>query len=126
MQIYLLTVIYLIVVSLFLLLDSYREHLTFLIRYRHLLLTNVKLRVICFGFGVLLSLLNLFFPSSPGPKFLGDLLPSISLFFSSFFFLALKEEKIGVSTIYGRGKHRGLILLGVAILHFLLPNCVIL
>ena len=126
MQIYFLTVFYLFLTAFFLLIESYREYLTFMIKYRHILLSSNKLKVIFFIFGIVLGFLNLFFPSSPGPKFLGDLIPAISLFLSSIYYVSLKEEKIGDATLYGKGKTRGILLLLVAGFHFLLPNCVLL
>lgn len=81
MQIYLLTVLYLLFTGLFLLIDNYREYLAFLIRYRHLLLASVRARAVSGALGLILSVLNLFFPSYPGPMYLGDLLPAIALSF---------------------------------------------
>ena len=126
MQIYFLTIFYLILTAFFLLIESYREYLTFMIRYRHILLSSIKLRIVFSVFGVFLGVLNLLFPSSPGPKFLGDLIPAISLLLASIYYLSLKEERIGDATLYGKGRTRGVILLVVACFHFLLPNCVLL
>ncbi len=97
-----------------------------MIRYRHILLSSIKLRIVFSVFGVFLGVLNLLFPSSPGPKFLGDLIPAISLLLASIYYLSLKEERIGDATLYGKGRTRGVILLVVACFHFLLPNCVLL
>ena len=126
MQIYLLTVLYLLFTGLFLLIDNYREYLAFLIRYRHLLLASVRARAVSGALGLILSVLNLFFPSSPGPMYLGDLLPAIALFLSAFYYFTLKEERISNATLYARGKTRGTLLILAALFHFLIPSCVIL
>ena len=126
MQIYLLTVLYLTLTGLFLLIDNYREYLAFLIRYRHLLLSSGKVRLISGTAGIILSLLNLFLPSYPGPMYLGDLIPAIALFLSSFYYFTLKEERIGDATLYARGKTRGTLLILSAVFHFFLPSCVLL
>ena len=125
MQIYFLTIFYLTLTAFFLLIESYREYLTFMIRYRHILLSSIKLRVFFFLFGIVLGVLNLLFPSSPGPRFLGDLIPAIALFLASIYYPSLKEARIGDATLYGKGKSRGLILLAISCLHFMLPNCVL-
>ncbi len=126
MQIYLLTVLYLFITGLFLLIDNYRELLAFLIRYRHLLLSSVKARVCAGALGIILSLLNLFLPSYPGPMYLGDLIPAVALFLSAFYYFTLKEERIGDATLYAKGKTRGTLLLLSAVFHFILPTCVLL
>lgn len=125
MQIYFLTIFYLTLTAFFLLIESYREYLTFMIRYRHILLSSIKLRVFFFIFGIVLGVLNLLFPSSPGPCFLGDLIPAIALFLASIYYPSLKEARIGDATLYGKGKSRGLILLAISCFHFMLPNCVL-
>ena len=125
MQIYFLTIFYLTLTAFFLLIESYREYLTFMIRYRHILLSSIKLRVFFFLFGIVLGELNLLFPSSPGPRFLGDLIPAIALFLASIYYPSLKEARIGDATLYGKGKSRGLILLAISCFHFMLPNCVL-
>ena len=125
MQIYFLTIFYLTLTAFFLLIESYREYLTFMIRYRHILLISIKLRVFFFLFGIVLGVLNLLFPSSPGPRFLGDLIPAIALFLASIYYPSLKEARIGDATLYGKGKTRGLILLAISCFHFMLPNCVL-
>ena len=96
-----------------------------MIRYRHILLSSIKLRVFFFLFGIVLGVLNLLFPSSPGPRFLGDLIPAIALFLASIYYPSLKEARIGDATLYGKGKSRGLILLAISCFHFMLPNCVL-
>ena len=126
MQIYLLTVLYLLFTGLFLLIDNYREYLAFLIRYRHLLLASVRARAVSGALGLILSVLNLFFPSYPGHMYLGDLLPAIALFLSAFYYFTLKEERISNATLYARGKTRGTLLILAALFHFLIPSCVIL
>ena len=126
MQIYLLTVLYLLFTGLFLLIDNYREYLAFLIRYRHLLLASVRARAVSGALGMILSVLNLFFPSYPGPMYIGDLLPAIALFLSAFYYFTLKEERISNATLYARGKTRGILLILAALFHFLIPSCVIL
>ena len=125
MQIYFLTIFYLTLTAFFLLIESYREYLTFMIRYRHISLSSIKLRVFFFLFGIVLGVLNLLFPSSPGPRFLGDLIPAIALFLASIYYPSLKEARIGDATLYGKGKTRGLILLAISCFHFMLPNCVL-
>ena len=125
MQIYFLTIFYLTLTAFFLLIESYREYLTFMIRYRHILLSSIKLRVFFFIFGIVLGVLNLLFPSSPGPRFLGDLIPAIALFLASIYYPSLKEARIGDATLYGKGKSRGLILLCISCFHFMLSNCVL-
>ena len=125
MQIYFLTIFYLTLTAFFLLIESYREYLTFMIIYRHILLSSIKLRVFFFLFGIVLGVLNLLFPSSPGPRFLGDLIPAIALFLASIYYPSLKEARIGDATLYGKGKTRGLILFAISCFDCMLPNCVL-
>ena len=92
-QLYLLSVAYLVFSSLLILVDSYRRKLSFMIKVKSRLREDSKRLNIYFAAGLMISLLNLFLPMSPGPAIIGDLVPSLSVLFMAFFFRLLYSEK---------------------------------
>lgn len=124
-QVYLLAVIYMLVSALLLLLDSYRSELSFLLTFRHLIITRPRLRVSLFIAGLLLTLLQLLFPIAPGPRLLGDLIPAIATLLCAFWYNGFGKEDVKKSRIFSSGKHRGYSLLGLTIIHFLFPMAVL-
>ena len=131
-QLYLLSVAYLVFSALLILVDSYRRKLSFMIKVKSRLREDSKRLNIYFAAGLLISLLNLFLPMSPGPTIIGDLVPSLSVLFMAFFFRLLYSEKNRErSDAYLAGKKQkvrklGLFSLVIALIHFLFPHIVLL
>lgn len=132
LQIYFLSIVYLVFSSLLLLIDYYREKLAFLLRLRAALRDNRKAQHIHFISGLAISILLLFFPISPGPMFLGDLVPSIAIAFESFYFLVSYSEKnrdrglsFNGTKLEVKRRNAGYASLLVALLHFLFPSFVL-
>ena len=120
-QVYLLSTLYMLLSSLLMLFDSYRLKLSFLLPLRHLLITEKKVRSAFFVVGLILSLLTFIFPVSPGPAFLGDLIPGFILLLLSFYYLKFKGESVKNGKIYDSSKSNGLLLLLFTLIHFLFP-----
>ncbi len=132
LQIYFLSIIYLIFSSLLLLLDYHREQLAFLLRLRSMLRDNRKAQQIHFISGLAISILLLFFPISPGPMILGDFIPSIVIAFESFYFLISYSDKnkdrglsFNGTKLEVKKRNAGYASLIVALLHFLFPSFVL-
>lgn len=124
-QVYLLSVVYMILSALMMLLDSYRLKLSFLLPLRHLLITERKLRAAFFVSGLLLCILQLLFPISPGPRLLGDLAPAITALLLAFYYLGFDGGEVRNGKIYDSGRTNGMLLLGFTLIHFLFPMGVI-
>ena len=130
-QIYLLSIVYMLISALVLLLDDYRQKLSFLLRFRAMLEENNKALNVYFVIGIAISMLMLFLPIAPGPMILGDLLPASWLLFLSFYFRVIYSEKHKAKYRFhfdGNGKKRtilGKITLIVLFIHFLLPSFVL-
>ncbi len=131
-QIYLLSVCYLVFSSLLLLVDSYRRKLSFMLKAKSKLREDMKKLNLYFLSGIALSLLLFAFPMHPGPFIAGDLIPSLAILFISFFYRLLYSEKNRErSDTYLAGKKQktkrlGFICLSIAFIHFLFPSIVLL
>lgn len=124
-QVYLLSVFYMLLSALLMLLDSYRLKLSFLLPLRHLLITDKRARSGFFVSGLVLCLLQLLFPVAPGPRLLGDLAPAITTLLLAFFYLNFKGDEVKNGRLYASSRTNGLLLLGFTFIHFLFPMGVI-
>lgn len=132
LQIYFLSIAFLILSSMLLLLDYYREELSFLLRFRAFLRENKRAQYVYFISGLVVSILLLFFPIYPGPILLGDFIPAIAIALNSFYFMIAFSEKnkerglsFNGTKLEERKKLAGIILLSIATLHFLFPSFVL-
>ena len=129
---YFLSIIYLVMSSFLILLDYYRQRLVFMLRLRALLEENRTFLNIWLITGGIIGLMLLFFPVSPGPTIIGDLLPSFFVLFSSVYFrISLSGRNNDRTRFYYEEKSRyrkglGFTLLAIATLHFILPSFVLL
>ena len=124
-QFYLLSVLYLVLASGLLLVDKYGSTVFFLINLKTFYKSKKLTQIICLAVGAVILLGVIFFPVSPGPMVLGDLLPAINLAVVLFYFM----RKVGKTDIvdYNNEKRNalGFITLGVALIHLLFPSIVI-
>ncbi len=132
-QQYFLSLSYLIIVSLLFLVDTYRRQISFAIRIKGALMENRKLLDAFFISGIIISLLAFFFPMDPGPVILGDLVPSVWIFYSAFFFrFRYSEKRIEQGEAYfetstlDRTTRLGWITAAIAVMHFIFPQFVLL
>ncbi len=131
-QFYLVSVVYLVFSSFLLLVDSYRRRLSFMLKAKSRIREKPGLLNFYFILGIVIFLLLLFFPISPGPQIAGDVLPSVFSIGMAFFFRILYSERNRErSDAYLAGKKPRLKKLGfaclfVALLHFLFPSFVLL
>lgn len=132
LQIYFLSIVFLILSSFILLLDYYREELSFLLRFRALMRESKKVQFIYFISGIGVAVLMLFFPVYPGPMLLGDFIPAMAVLLNSFYFIVAFSEKnkerglaFNGTKLEERKKLAGIISLLIAFLHFLFPSFVL-
>lgn len=124
MQAYLLTTAYFVFTSLMLFLDEYRLQLGFLLSIRHKLIVDRRWRIGAFLAGFLLFILDLTFPTDPGPAVLGDLIPALTSFFIALYYARYADED---RTTYLKLSDRtcAILLMGLAIFHFLFPSLIL-
>ena len=129
---YLLSIIYILFSAFLFLLDFYRQRLSFMLRPRAML-EEKKACLNAFSIaGFLLALALLFFPISPGPMIIGDLVPSVFILGSAAYFRIFYSNKNKDRAHFyydGNTGHRkgiGFAYLVIAILHFLFPRFVLL
>lgn len=128
MQSFLLCEVFLTISSLLILLDSYRESLSFLLRFRTWLQDNKWGRNLFSVIGFAISLLVLLFPVDPGPMIIGDIIPALAVFGLVLFF---RKEYSGEGAVFagtelGKGRRiLGYIVFGIALLHFIVPSFVL-
>lgn len=111
---------------------KYRIELSFMLRFTDELEKDRKKLYVFSSLGLLTFLILLFFPQSPGPVILGDLIPSLVVLYNTiyFFMMIKRKEKSGQSEYLDtkRGERKiilGYISLSAAVLHFLLPSLVL-
>ncbi|MBK5200505.1 MAG: hypothetical protein JJE21_03120 [Spirochaetaceae bacterium] len=130
MQLWLITLLYLTYTGLIFISPSLGIYNPTLLRIRDYLFNHEKYIILIMIIGYALTILTLFFPISPGPTFLGDLLVSAFLFFSAInftFILVKKELSIVIDeNIITRHRNYAIIIFIVALLHFVFPAWVIL
>lgn len=132
LQIYFLSLAYIVLSSLLLLLDYYREPLAFLLKFRAMLRDSKRAQYFYFISGIAISVLALFFPIAPGPMILGDLLPAITVLLQAFYFLIAYSEKnrdrglvFNGASLEERKRNAGYASLVIALLHFIFPSFVL-
>jgi hypothetical protein len=141
-QIYLSSIIYLLVGAAILLVDQYGGRYLLLLRLKNFAISSVQTSVGFVVIGVLLTIFKIAFPIPPGPPLLGDLIPSLALFSLSLYHFTLlfrqKRSVKGVRTphqevfqktgslIETHKKNLGFTILVIAALHFLFPQAILL
>lgn len=140
MQIYLLSIAYLLLGAGILLSDAYGGRYALLLSLRYLFRTNRFFLKVLIIIGFALSLALGFFPMAPGPRLLGDLIPMANTLLLTFWYVfhALRhtdedeppEEKSvlkATGQYFEKNKRNlGFITSLVALLHFLVPMSVLL
>lgn len=117
-QVFLATELYLLLSSAILLSDKYGDVIPFLYNLNSYYQSKQSLKIAGIVLGIVLTICMALFPMDPGPKFLGDLLPEITVL------ITVMKSVAGANS--GRKKFVGNLCLAVAVLHFLLPSFVIL
>ena len=140
MQIYFLSIAYLLLGSAFLLSDMYGGRFALLLSLRYVFRTNKGFQKVMIIIGLALSLALGVFPMAPGPRLLGDLIPMANTTLLSFWYLfhalrytdeeaSLQEASVLETTgqYFEKNKRNFGFLTGiVALLHFLVPMSVLL
>ncbi|HKL57783.1 MAG TPA: hypothetical protein VJ854_05230 [Sphaerochaeta sp.] len=140
MQIYLLSIAYLLVGAALLLSDAYGGRFALLLSLRYLFRTKRVFRVFLIIAGLVLCLALGCFPVAPGPRLLGDFIPLANTVFLTFWYIshALRhieqdEKPEEQSLLKATGQYFeknkrnfGFITLVIAVLHFLVPTSVLL
>ncbi|MBO4410341.1 MAG: hypothetical protein J5775_06280 [Spirochaetales bacterium] len=125
-QFYLLSVLFLCLSAGLLLVDKYGTTLLFLINFKNFYRTKKAFRIVFLSGGFVSALGLVFFPVSPGPMVLGDLLPAVNIIFLLIYLLKrLRKTEDVVDYNNGKRNALGFVTLGVAFIHFLFPGIVI-
>ena len=130
-QIYLLSVFYLVFSSLLLLVDSYRRKLSFMLKPKSRLRESARMLNLYFLLGLAVSILLMAFPMEPGPRIVGDIVPAVLVMGMAFFFRVLYSERNrerSDSYLAGRKmmvRWLGFACLAAAFIHFLFPSMVL-
>jgi len=138
-QLYLLSIAYLLLGSAFLLSDSYCLSFPLLLSLRYAFRTHRVVRRILVLSGLLLTIALALFPMDPGPMLLGDLVPMLNVFSLTLWYLYQALRGIGVKQeeqqtvldatgLYMERNKRnvGFLTMAVAIIHFIAPQLVLL
>jgi len=138
-QLYLLSIAYLLLGSAFLLSDSYGLSFPLLLSLRYAFRTHPAVRRILVLSGLLLTIALALFPMDPGPMLLGDLVPMLNVFSLTLWYLYQALRGIGVKQeeqqtvldatgLYMERNKRnvGFLTMAVAIIHFIAPQLVLL
>ena len=137
---YILSVLYLSLSSLMFLQTKYRLQLSFVLRFSSFLVSNKNALNIFSLIGAMIFIILLFFPISPGPRILGDLIPALMVLYETLYFFIVPltttqkrgREDIKKDREYinfskeGRKVTLGWISMIVAIVHFAFPSFVLL
>ncbi len=139
MQGYLLSILYLSIGAAYLLADEYGARMPVLLSLRYHFRTQRWVRLALIISGTLLTLLLVFFPIAPGPVLLGDLLPCLNILFLTLYYLhqslsgkgdrAEQPDSVIQATgeyVESNRRYVGYVTVVVALLHFLLPQLIIL
>jgi len=124
-QFYFISVVYLVVAGLLHLFDTYRSKLLFLLAFRQALSDSKKLKVWLFIIGIIITVVLILFPVTPGPRFLGDLFPAIMVFIQSIYFLRFDGKYKELLKSRDKGWIMGYAIIAVAGVHFLFPSGVL-
>lgn len=130
---YFLSILYLIISSLMFLQNKYRLQLSFVLRFSSYLISNKKALNIFTLSGAVVFLIVLFFPITPGPMILGDLVPALMILYETLYFYIVygmedtkKEREYINFSKEGRKVALGWISLIIATVHFFFPSFVLL
>ena len=140
MQIYFLSIAYLLLGAGFLLSDMYGGRVALLLSLRYVFRTKKRFQKTMIYLGFALSFALGFFPMAPGPRLLGDLIPMANTILLTFWYVfhALRstdedESLEGKSVLETTGQYFeknkrnfGFLTCLVALLHFLVPMSVLL
>ncbi|MDC7238063.1 MAG: hypothetical protein PQJ49_13170 [Sphaerochaetaceae bacterium] len=130
MQIWFITIIYLVYTGLVLITQEFGVKVPILLNMREYLFTHRKIFIFVMFLGYLLTILNCFIPTIPGPMVLGDLFVTIALLYSSIWYnINLFKSKGDIIIEQTRRKFNlrmAIIIFNIALLHFLLPHWVLL
>lgn len=140
MQLYVLSIAYLLFGAGLLLADSYGLSFALLLSMRYAFRTKKVLRRTLIFLGLLLSAGLCFLPMDPGPVFLGDFVPMLNIFSLMLYYLfqSLRGMEEGnphddASVLDATGRYMeqnkrnvGFLTIAVAALHFLVPQFVLL
>lgn len=130
---YFLSLVFLVLSSLMFYQTRYRMELSFMLRFISALENKKKLFYTFSASGLVIFLLLLFFPVSPGPMFLGDILPALVILYDTlYFFIDIKRKENNKNAVDYLDKKRletklflARVNITIAVLHFLLPSFVI-
>lgn len=135
-QLFFLEIVYMVLGALLLLSDSHGVKYPLLLSLRHLFRISGKFRLLLIVGGIALMFLSVFLPYEPGPMVLGDLLVSLAILFLVIWYgassLGMKEGNShtmldNASTYVEKNKMvLGYVTIAVAVVHFIVPMCVLL
>ena len=125
-QFYLLSVVYLVLSAGLLLVDRYGTSFLFLINLKTFYNSKKAVKITFISLGLLIALAVIFFPVSPGPIILGDILPAANIVLVLIYLLRNFSKADSIAD-FNSGKRNalGFITLGVAVIHFLFPWIVV-
>ncbi len=125
-QLYFLTLVYLLFTSLLLIAPSYDKSLIFILKVKNILISRLHWLNFYFLCGLLIGIMNLAFPISPGPAILGDFIPSMTIIGSAIF-IRYYQYSLNEANPIKIKKERtiGFFILFVAVLHFIFPSIVL-
>lgn len=130
MQIWFLTIIYLLYTGLILITAEFGITIPILLNMREYLFSHRKTFILVMFLGYILTILNCLLPTIPGPIILGDLLPTLALLYSSLWYnVTLFKNKETIIIEQNKKKfylRMAIIIFNISLLHFLLPNWVLL
>ena len=125
-QFYLLSVVFLVLSAGLLLVDRYGTSFLFLINLKTFYNSKKAVKITFISLGLLIALAVIFFPVSPGPIILGDILPASNIVLVLIYLLRNFSKAESIAD-FNNGKRNalGFITLGVALIHFLFPWIVV-
>ena len=125
-QFYLLSVVFLVLSAGLLLVDRYGTSFLFLINLKTFYTSKKAVKITFISLGLLIALAVIFFPVSPGPIILGDILPAANIVLVLIYLLRNFSKAESIAD-FNNGKRNalGFITLGVALIHFLFPWIVV-
>ena len=125
-QFYLLSVVYLVLSAGLLLVDRFGASFLLLINLKTFYTSKKAIPIIWISAGLLIAAAIVFFPISPGPIVLGDMLPAAAIVLVDLYLVSRLGKTESVED-YNNGKRNalGYFTLGVALIHFLFPWIVI-
>ncbi len=128
LQIFPLRIAYLVFTALIVLVEVFRNELSFMLRVKLMIMRSKALRLTFLFSGITLSALSLLFPIDPGPVILGDFVPALALLLSSFrYYGDMGKDDLEIITgslMESRSFRMGIALLTVAALDLLFPSLI--